>query len=147
MSEKSFPQSARTKKTNLLKMYDSSFSFFILAVDCFHPSELSGCSSVASFFRTLFSFALFDLPISKEIRKPIAREMGIYTGWTVPFGILSPSYGSPVCAWVRNLSQQSAKSLKASPYHLHISQGIYHNVGGKRILESGNKVNSNFLLT
>ena len=27
MSEKSFPQSARTKKTNLLKMYDSSFSF------------------------------------------------------------------------------------------------------------------------
>ena len=46
--EKLFPQSARTKKTNLLKMYDSSFSFFILAVDCFHPSELSGCSSMAS---------------------------------------------------------------------------------------------------
>ena len=35
VSEKSFPQSARTKKTNLLKMYDSSFSFFILAVDGF----------------------------------------------------------------------------------------------------------------
>ena len=48
LHEKSFPQSAHTKKTNLLKMYDSSFSFFILAVDCFHPSELSGCSSVAS---------------------------------------------------------------------------------------------------